>query len=750
MKEFPKAYAPHAYEEKLYRFWSENGYFKPRKIAKRPIRGKKYVAWMAPPNITGGLHMGHALENTLLDVIIRKRRMEGYETLWVPGTDHAGIATQNVVEKELKKESLTRHDLGREKFEARVWEWRKKYGSIILEQFKKLGISPDWSRLVFTLDPGYAKAVRSAFVRYQKEGWVYYDRKVVNWCPRCATSISDLEVQHKDIEAKLWHINYPLKKGGAITVATTRPETMLGDTAIAVNPNDERYKNLAGKIAVLPIQNRDIPIVADAAVDPKFGTGAVKVTPAHDTTDYEISLRHKLPMIEVIDERAKMTKEAGKDYAGLSANDARKKVIEKLASLGLLRKTENYTMSASACDRCGSTIEPIPSWQWFVKMNELAKLGITPVKKGKTKLAPGRWAKPYLAWLKHVRDWPISRQLWWGHRLPVYYCSACKPNKSRLADNAMLSGSIEDIRRILNTKWVRIPPDLNYFVALTESNGLPRCPDCGSSRTFQSPDVLDTWFSSALWPFATLGWPQKTPDLARYYPGTLISSAPEILYLWIARMVFSGMYFMKKTPFALEYVHATVLTREGRRMSKSLGTGIDPLELILKYGADATRFGLIWQATGAQAVKFDEGVVLNGRKFANKLWNAARFIMIKTGGSNKKRTRAKPPVKNLSSIDKALVRDIRKIMERYDRDIERFRFGQAAEALYHFVWHNFCDKYLEYAKRETRKEVDEILLWALGTFLKLLHPMMPFVTEAIWQETFGDETHPLIIEPWPR
>jgi len=722
MHELPKAYNPKEHEEKIYRLWERGGYFKP----KPRDRNKKFVAWMAPPNITGTLHMGHALENTLIDVIVRKRRMQGYETLWIPGTDHAGIATQNAVEKELRKAGLTRWQLGREKFVERVWQWREKYGGLILEQLRKLGVSADWSRLAFTLDPGYAKAVFTAFSEYHKAGWIYRDRKVINWCPRCATTISDLEVEHKTVAGKLWFIKYPLKDDGYINVATTRPETMLGDTAVAVNPKDDRYKTLVGKTVILPIQNREIPIVSDKIVDPKFGTGAVKVTPAHDVTDYEISLRHKLPMIQVIDERGRMTKEAGPEFEGLGTGEARERVVEKLRALGFIEKIDDYQLSVATCERCGTTIEPIPSWQWFVKMSELSKLGLRPIKNGETKIIPPRWEKPYVTWLKNVRDWPISRQLWWGHRLPVYYCR-------------------KKLEELPITNY-QLP---KYIVAFTKP---AICPICKHCEMQQSEDVLDTWFSSALWPFATLGWPEKTADLKRYYPGNIISSAPEILYLWIARMVFSGMYFMKKTPFSTDYVHATVLTKEGRRMSKSLGTGIDPIELINKYGADATRFGLIWQTTGVQAIHFDESAVSNGMKFANKIWNAARFIIMKVGTDYIKKnikTEIKPPNKNLSRVDRQLVRDLKKMAASYERDIEAFRFGQAAQTIYHFIWHVFCDKYLEYAKKETRPELNQMLLWSIVTFLKLLHPMMPFVTESIWQHIAQDQK-PLIVQEWPK
>ncbi len=566
--ELPKVYNPKKVEDRIYTLWQKSGFFNPDNLKK--TKKEPYVIMIAPPNITGSLHMGHALENTISDILIRFHRMEGRKTLFLPGTDHASIATHYVIEKELRKEGLSRFDLGREKFIEQVWQWKAKYGDIILNQLKTLGISCDWSRTRFTMDKDYEEAVKTAFLHYYKKGWIYRGKRVVNWCPRCQTSLSDLELEYQEERGKLWYIKYPIKKipnqksqtPNYITVATTRPETMLGDTAVAINPKDERYKNLIGAIVILPIQNREIPIIADLVVDQKFGTGAVKVTPAHDLTDWEIKERHNLEAPQVIDERGKMTKEA-KIYEGLTTLECRNKVIEELQKENLIERVEDYDHSLPYCYRCHSLIQPLASKQWFLKMQELAKIASAAVKTKKVKFLPKNFEKIYFNWLKNIKDWCISRQLWWGHKIPI------------------------------------------------------------EGET----DVLDTWFSAALWPFATLGWPKETKDLKTFYPANFITSAREIINLWIARMIFSGLEFMKKEPFLNYYCHATVLTKEGKRMSKSLGTGIDPLQLIEKYGADATRFGICWQLMGGQDIKFVEDNILMGRKFCNKLWNASRFVL---------------------------------------------------------------------------------------------------------------------------
>ena len=695
--ELPKVYDPKKVEEKIYNLWQKSGYFNPDKLPRR--HKKPYCVIIPPPNVTGTLHMGHALNATIQDILIRWRRLQGYKTLWLPGTDHAGIATQVVVEKELKKEGRSRFDLGREKFIERIWQWKEKYGDIILDQLKKLGASCDWSRTRFTMDEDYIKAVKEAFSHYHKKGWIYQGERVVNWCPRCQTSLSDLEIEYKEEKGKLWYIRYPLSKPYTlnpkpyITVATTRPETMLGDTAVAVNPNDKRYENLIGKKAILPLAKREIPIIADKSIDPKFGTGAVKVTPAHDLTDYEISLRHNLQAIQVINEKAEITKEVSLPYQGLKTLEARQKVVQDLEKLGLLEKVEDYAHQIPKCYRCATTVELIPSKQWFLKMTDLAKMAISAVKSGKVKFTPKHWEKVYFDWLKNIRDWCISRQIWWGHKIPV-----------------------EGVN-----------------------------------------DVLDTWFSSALWPFATLGWSKKTKDLKKFYPTNVLSTDRGIINLWVARMIFSGKEFMQKEPFKDVYIHATVLTREGKRMSKSLGTGIDPVNLIEKYGADATRFGISWQIMGGQDIRFVEDNIIMGRKFCNKLWNASRFVLLQfpsfCGQKQRGRRDAslRPPNSKLTVADKKILRALDKTIKSVDKDLESFRFGRAARRLYEFFWHDFCDVYIEKSKKQVDLKTKKILLYVLLNSLKLLHPLIPFITEEIYQKLpIKNKKQCLMIEEWPK
>ena len=692
----PKAYEPKEVEEKIYNLWLKSGFFNPDKLPRR--HKKPYTIVIPPPNITGSLHMGHALNALIQDILIRWKRMAGFKTLWLPGTDHAGIATQNVVEKELKKEGLTRFALGREKFLERAWQWKEKYGNIILEQFKKLGSSLDWSRTRFTLDKEYSKAVTAAFLHYYKKGWIYQGKRPINWCPRCQTSLSDLEIEYKEERGKLWYIKYPLAKkytgstrANYIIVATTRPETMLGDTALAVNPKDERYKKLVGKKAILPLVNREIPIIADRLVNPKFGTGAVKITPAHDLTDYEISLRHNLPMVQVISEKAKI---AGKKvhvpifYQGLKILEVRKKIVEDLKKLGLLEKIEDYSLSLPKCYRCNTTLEILPSEQWFLKMKELAKMATQAVKKGRVLFIPRRWEKIYFVWLKNIKDWCISRQIWWGHKIPI--------------------------------KGV--------------------------------DDVLDTWFSSALWPFATLGWPKKTKDLKKFYPTDVLSTDRDIINLWVARMIFSGMKFMEKPPFKNVYIHATVLTREGKRMSKSLGTGINPINLIEKYGADATRWGISWQIMGGQDIRFVEDNIVMGRKFCNKVWNASRFVMLQIPNSKQIPNKFQTNSKFQTIADKKILRALDKTINSVNKDLESFRFGPASRKLYDFFWHDFCDVYIERSKlQKDKKTTQKILLYVLLNSLKLLHPFIPFITEEIYQKLpLKKKKKCLMIENWPQ
>ncbi len=724
--ELSKTYDPKNVEDKIYTLWQKSGYFNPDKLPRR--HKKPYCVIIPPPNVTGTLHMGHALNVTIQDILIRWRRLQGYKTLWLPGTDHAGIATQVVVEKELKKEGRNRFDLGREKFIERIWQWKGKYGDIILDQLKKLGASCDWSRTRFTMDEDYIKATEQTFSHYYKKGWIYQGERVVNWCPRCQTSLSDLEIEYKEEQGKLWHIRYPLKeqktknKEQYIVVATTRPETMLGDTAVAVNPRDKRYEDLVRDQASirLPLMKREIPIIADEAIDPKFGTGAVKVTPAHDLTDYEISLRHNLPVIQVINEKAEITKEAPLPYQGLKTLEARQKVVEDLEKLGLLEKVEDYTHQIPKCYRCATTVELILSKQWFLKMTDLAKMAISAVKSGKVKFTPKQWEKIYFDWLKNIKDWCISRQIWWGHKIPI-------PGQT---------------------------------------------------------DVLDTWFSSALWPFATLGWPkqkiknQKSKiknDLDRFYPTDVLSTDRGIINLWVARMIFSGMEFMKKIPFKDIYIHATVLTREGKRMSKSLGTGIDPVNLIEKYGADATRFGTAWQIMGGQDIRFVEDNIIMGRKFCNKLWNASRFVLLNKPTQiyadldSLRSQRGFTRIKNLTTADKKILKALDKTIKSVNKDLERFRFGVAARRLYEFFWHDFCDVYIEKSKTELsfmkakvkkrtkfsspkqdNEKTKKFLLYVLLNSLKLLHPFIPFITEEIYQKLpIKNKKQCLMIERWP-
>ncbi len=673
MNDIPKQYEPKEIEQKIYNLWEEGNFFTPKKSNKKP-----FVVTIPPPNITGSLHMGHALNNTIQDTIIRYHRMNQQPTLWVPGTDHAGIATQNKVEKELKKEGKTRHDLGRKKFIERVWEWKEKYGNLILEQLKKLGCSCDWSRTRFTLDKKYVNAVETAFKHYHNKGWIYQGPRIVNWCPRCSTAISDIEVKYIPHKTKLWYLNYPLDGQGAqkyITVATTRPETMLGDTAVAVNPKDKRYKKLIGQKVILPLAGRKIPIISDFRVDSEFGTGAVKITPAHDATDYKIGKEHNLETINIIGEDGKMTKQAG-EYQELTVKQAREKIVKHLKQQSLLQKEEDYEHSLSLCDRCDTPIEPLISKQWFLKMDQLAKPAIKAVKKEKIRFFPKRYKKIYLDWMENIEDWCISRQLWWGHKIP-------------------LKGE---------------------------------------------PDVLDTWFSSALWPFAVLGWPEKTKDLNNFYPTTFLSTARDIIYLWVARMIFSSLEFLNEIPFQDVYIHSTVLNIEGKRMSKSLGTGIDPLKLIEKYGADATRFGLLYLTNqDQQQLKFSEDAIKASRNFCNKLWNINRFIQM-----NKQDKKDKSQ-QELTLADKWILSRLHSVIKNTTKNIQAYKLGRAARELYDFTWHEYADWYIELSKLQDNNLNPQIF----KAILKILHPFMPFITEHIWQLNYSKQ-QALIVSEWAK
>jgi len=687
-------YNPLEFEEKIYNFWLP--YFKARQVKNK----KNFIILIAPPNITGSLHLGHSLENYILDAIARYKKMTGYNVIWIPGIDHAGIATQNVVEKELRKEGLSRFDLGREKFIKRVWQWKERYGGVILEQFKKLGLSLDWSRIKFTLDKKYINWVEKAFVEYYRKGFVYRALRPVNFCPRCQTPLSDLELEYQEKEGRFYYIKYPLVNGGFVTVATTRPETMIGDTALAVNPKDEKNFNLVGKIALLPLVNRELPIIVDNRVDPKAGTGILKVTPAHSLIDYEISVRHQLPTVSVIDENGEMNENAG-EFAGLDYLTARQKIVEKLQEQGLIEKIEEIKHNIPICDRCKTEIQVIPSKEWFVKMDLLAKLALQAVKNKEVEIYPPKFKKPYFDWLRNIRDWCISRKIWWGQQLPVWYCKNCG--------------------------------DEEFVVSLKRPKR--KCPKCKKTDWQRSEEVFDTWFSSALWPFAIL----YTKEEKKWYPADLVASAREILQLWITRMIFSGKFFMKKAPFPTVFIHPTVLTKEGKRMSKSLGIGIDPLDLISRYGSDALRFGLLWQMSAHQDLRFDDVTVMQGQKFLNKIWNAYRFYFLTIKKFKKSNN------KKLSSYDKKILSSLNSTKKFAEKKFRDFELGLALKRIYKFFWHELCDVYLETWKGETKNN-PEVFRKVMFESLKLLHPFLPHLTQLIYF-SFGQKK-PLFFERW--
>jgi valyl-tRNA synthetase len=694
----PTVYDPSSVERKWYDFWLDKGYFHADADNCRP----KYCITIPPPNVTGSLHIGHALCYSIQDVLIRWKRMQGFNTLCLPGTDHAGIGTQSKVEEELAAEGLTRHDLGREKFLERVWAWKEKHGGQILHQFKTMGFSFDWERERFTMDEGYTDAVLEAFVRLFDKGYIYRGARVINWCPRCHTAISDIEVEYVEQHGHLWHIRYPLEDGsGHVVVATTRPETMLGDTAVTVNPKDKRYATLVGKNVILPLAERVIPIIADDFVDMEFGTGAVKATPAHDPNDFEIGLRHNLPQVIVIGPDGSMTQDAGARYEGLDRYEARQRVVDDLASKGLMEKIDDYTHSVGTCKRCHTVIEPLLSEQWFCRMKELAQPAIDVVKQGKVKFYPDRYARIYIEWMENVRDWCISRQLWWGHRIPVWKCEDCG----------------------------------EYTAARTK---LDACSKCGSKSVTQDTDVLDTWFSSALWPFATLGWPKDTPELDCFYPTDVLVTARDIIYLWVARMIFTSLEFLDKIPFDDVYIYATVMNEEGKRMSKSLGTGVDPLDLIDRFGADALRFALLLQAGDNQDIRFSDKRVENVRNFANKIWNASRFVIMNLEGAVGS-GQWTVDRESLRLEDRWILSRLNRVAQIVNDAFGRYGLDDAARTLYEFIWNEYCDWYIELAKprlrgtESERAQVQAILHHVLDTTMRLLHPIMPFITEQIWQ-----------------
>ncbi len=711
MKELPKAYDFRGVEEKWYRFWEERGFFKPKLAEDRP----RFSIVIPPPNVTGKLHVGHALNTTLQDIMARYKRMDGYDTLWLPGMDHAGIATQNVVEKQLAQEGLTRHDVGREEFLRRVWKWKEEYGGAIIEQLKRLGCSCDWTRLRFTMDEGLSRAVREVFVRLWDEGLIYRGDYIINWCPRCHTALADIEVEHEPTPGHLWYIRYPLVDGsGYIVVATTRPETMLGDTAVAVHPEDERYQVLIGKKIKLPLIGREIPIIADREVDPEFGTGAVKVTPAHDFADFEMAQRHRLPLVKIMDEDGRMTEEAG-PYAGLERFKARERVVKDLEAQGLLEKIEDYEVVLGRCYRCADVVEPLLSKQWFVRMKPLAQPAIAAVERGFTRLVPENWKNLYYDWMYNIRDWCISRQIWWGHRLPAWTCKDC--------------GEI------------------------TVSREEPKvCAYCGSPNLIQEEDVLDTWFSSALWPFSTLGWPEDTPELRLYYPTSLLVTSFDILFFWVARMLMMGLHFMGAIPFHDVYIHALVRDEKGQKMSKSKGNVLDPLVMIEKYGADALRFTLAALAAQGRDIRLSESRIEGFRHFVNKIWNAARFVLLNLEGFEKRELVPDSLPKEGRWILSRLSGTIRRVRQALDA----YEFDQAALAIYHFFWHEFCDWYVEMSKRFLSREnsterslTQNVLVYVLDTSLRLLHPFMPFMTEEIWQ-ALPHEGESIMIAPYPK
>ncbi len=710
-----KAYNHNTVEDRIYKFWEGRGYF-----SSEPKTDKdRFVLMMPPPNITGRLHIGHALNFTLQDVFVRFNRMLGRETLWLPGIDHAGIATQSVVERELQSKGVSREQLGRDAFVSEVWKWKETYGNIILEQLKKLGASPDWRRLRFTLDEKYADAVLEAFVRYYEAGYLYRGERIINWCPRCHTALSDIEVEYSSEKSLLYYIAYPVadSQQDVIVVATTRPETMLGDTAVAVHPDDERYKKLAGRELILPIIERRIPVVFDSAVDPDFGTGAVKVTPAHSSDDFDIAIRHNLPLQHVIDDRGKM-KNVPNRFFGLTSDECRQRVVEELKQKGYLVKIEDYEHSVGHCQRCGTVVEPLVSRQWFLKMKELADAGKSAVKEGLVKVTPEKWVKVYYDWLDNIRDWCVSRQLWWGHRIPAYYCTEC--------------GEV-----------------------VVKKAAPQKCPNCGSEKLVQDEDVLDTWFSSALWPFATLGWPESTEDLTYYYPTTLLITGYDILFFWVARMIMSGMYFTGKQPFDTVMLHGLVRDEKGRKMSKSLKNIVDPLQLIDEYGADALRFTLAYLSTvGGQDVNLSREKLKASRNFVNKIWNASRFVYLNLGDFRDNNERIE--LTEMEIEDKWILSRLNRKIVETKQYLNAYDPGGASRSLYEFVWGEFCDWYIElskirlYGNDEAAKRTAKLMLSrTLLAILKLLHPFIPFVTEEIYQQIKGVEPA-LIISKFPE
>ncbi len=709
--ELEKTYDPSQFEDRIYKTWEENGYFKAdAKSEKEP-----FSIVIPPPNVTGQLHMGHALDETMQDILVRYKRMAGYEALWVPGTDHAGIATQIKVEEELRvKEGLTRYDLGRDAFLERVWDWKHKFGSRITKQLRKIGCSCDWSRERFTMDEGCSKAVKEVFVNLYEKGLIYKGNRIINWCPSCTTALSDAEVEYSEHDGHFWHIKYQVKDSDEyLTIATTRPETLLGDTAVAVHPEDERYAHLVGKMLILPLVGREIPIVADEYVEKDFGTGAVKITPAHDPNDFEVGKRHDLPLIRVMNDDATINEQGGK-YQGMDRYEARKAIVADLEAAGVLLKIEDHKHNVGECYRCGTVVEPLTSDQWFVKMKPLAKDAIRVVKDKEVQFVPERFSKIYMNWMENVFDWCISRQLWWGHRIPAYYCQDCG-------------------------EMVVAKEDVTV------------CPKCGGAMK-QDEDVLDTWFSSALWPFSTMGWPEKTPELEKFYPTSVLVTAYDIIFFWVARMIFSGMEHMKEVPFRHVFMHGLVRDSQGRKMSKSLGNGIDPLEIIDQYGADALRFTLATGNSPGNDMRFYTERVEASRNFANKLWNAARFVLMNIDHE----TDELPEEAHLCMEDKWILTRLNTVIREVSDNLDHFEMGVAVQKLYDFIWDEFCDWYIELVKPrlydaqgDSSVAAKKVLAYVLSRTLELLHPFMPFITEEIWQH-LPHEGETIVRAPWPK
>ena len=711
MKELEKNYNPSEIEDKLYDKWLTKKYFH----AEPNPDKKPFTIVMPPPNITGQLHMGHALDNTMQDILIRYKRMQGYEALWQPGTDHAAIATEVKVIESLKKQGIEKADLGRDGFLEKCWEWRKEYGSRIIKQLHKLGSSADWDRERFTMDEGCSKAVQTVFIKLYEKGYIYKGSRIINWCPVCKTSISDAEVVHEDQDGFFWHINYPIvgEEGRFVEIATTRPETLLGDTAVAVNPDDDRYKDLVGKMLKLPLTDREIPVIADEYVDKEFGTGCVKITPAHDPNDFEVGKRHNLPEINIMNDDATI-KLPGSKYDGMDRYEARKAMVEDLKALGLLVKVVPHTHAVGTHDRCKATVEPMIKPQWFVKMDEMAKPAIEALKNGELKFVPESFGKTYLHWLEGIRDWCISRQLWWGHRIPAYYCEDC--------GEIVVSGTQPE-----------------------------KCPKCGCTHLKQDEDTLDTWFSSALWPFSTLGWPDQTKDLEYFYPTDVLVTGYDIIFFWVIRMVFSGIEQTGKTPFHTVLIHGLVRDSQGRKMSKSLGNGIDPLEVIDKYGADALRMTLITGNAPGNDMRFYWERVENSRNFANKIWNASRFIMMNIEKAPEKEV----TLADLTMADKWIISKANDLAKEVTENLDRYELGIALQKVYDFVWEEFCDWYIEMVKPRLWNDEDTTkaaAIWTLKTVLiqslKLLHPYIPFITEEIFCN-LQDEEESIMVSQWP-